>query len=321
MKLKKLSEIFDIKYGNQFDFNKMEFGEDSDINFISRSSQNMGIIAKVDKFNNIEPFKEGSITVTLGGTYLLSSFLQQKPFYTAQNIKVLYPKDDMDEIEKLFYCYCITQNRFKYTSHWREANSTLDELLVPESMPEDRIDISIEKLNMLKKYEYKQSNLDLDIDKWKKFKITELFNLKKCKCSNAWALLEKGDDIYYIWAKKKQNWVMEKVELPKELVTSGWCIVFIWDGQWSIWYSSYQPIDFVWSTTLTAGYNEKLNKFNALFIVTVLDLERYRYSFGRKYGKEQLMKVSISLPPNKNWEPDWEFMENYIKSLPYSDNL
>ncbi|WCR56079.1 MAG: hypothetical protein PG979_000136 [Rickettsia asembonensis] len=53
-----------------------------------------------------------------------------------------------------------------------------------------------------------------------------------------------------------------------------------------------------------------------MFIVTILDLERYRYSFGKKYGKN-----IIKLPATSQGTPDWEFMENYIKSLPYSSSL
>ena len=37
----------------------------------------------------------------------------------------------MDNMIKMFYCYAIEHNRFRYTSHGREANKTLDELLVP----------------------------------------------------------------------------------------------------------------------------------------------------------------------------------------------
>ena len=61
-----------------------------------------------------------------------------------------------------------------------------------------------------------------------------------------------------------------------------------------------------------------------MFIVTVLDKERYRYSFGRKY-KTNLTKIMIKLPAKSaskgKIEPDWEFMEKYIKTLPYGNNL
>ena len=35
----------------------------------------------------------------------------------------------------------------------------------------------------------------------------------------------------------------------------------------------------------------------------------------------QLKKSQIKLPATSEEKPDWEFMENYIKSLPYTKNL
>jgi len=66
---------------------------------------------------------------------------------------------------------------------------------------------------------------------------------------------------------------------------------------------------------------KELNPFVALFLVTVLRLEQYRFSYGMTGKKERLQNFKIKLPANKNNDPDWEFMESYIKSLPYSSTL
>jgi len=36
--------------------------------------------------------------------------------------------------------------------------------------------------------------------------------------------------------------------------------------------------------------------------------------------KSRLEKLNIKLPADKNGNPDWKFMEDYIKSLPYSSD-
>ena len=97
MNLIPLNEIFNIKYGNQLDLYRLDVDTNGEINFVSRSSQNLGVVAKVNLLKEVTPFDAGLITVTLGGTYLLSSFVQQSKFYTAQNIKVLEPKIVMDK--------------------------------------------------------------------------------------------------------------------------------------------------------------------------------------------------------------------------------
>src|SRR3989344_9458430 len=166
MKLVPLNSIFDIEYGNQFDLYKMDF-EDPEISFVSRSSQNLGVVTRVSKSIDVEPYPAGLITVTLGGTYLLSSFVQQEPFYTAQNIKVLTPKREMDFKEKVFYCIAIQSNRFRYTSHGREANVTLDHLLVPEEVPVKWLKLDIDKLISVNEGSFSKKTISLDVKTWK----------------------------------------------------------------------------------------------------------------------------------------------------------
>lgn len=160
----------------------------------------------------------------------------------------------------------------------------------------------------------------IDTSNWKYFPLTGkkgLFKIEPCKCSNAGELLEDGNDIEYIGAKKNDNGFMRFVKYEESLVTKGNCIIFICDGQGSVGYANYIDHDFIGSTTLSVGYNDRLNEKIGMFIVTVLDLERYRYSFGRKY-KTNLSKVSIKLPANEQGEPDWDFMENFIKNLKFN---
>jgi type I restriction modification DNA specificity protein len=126
-----ISEVFFIEYGNKFNFNAA-VEDDCGINFVTRSRNNLGIGGKVARIDDAKPYPPGLITVSLGGTYLLSAFVQPSEFYTAQNIKVLRPKETMSFGEKAYYCACISANRFKYSSHGREANRSFHTLLIPD---------------------------------------------------------------------------------------------------------------------------------------------------------------------------------------------
>ena len=319
--MKRLDEIFDIRYGSQLDLNKcVQCKKPEGFNFVNRSEKNCGVSARILEEENKKPFKAGLITVAMGGS-VLSSFVQQEPFYTGQNVKVLTPKTEMSDLIKLYYCYCIETNRFRFSAFGREANVSFESIIVPD------IEEISEELNKttISDYEFKKESIidkkiELNTDNWKWFKVADIFRLEKCKCSNATELLEDGNDIAYIGAKKKENGFMKNVSLVSKLVTKGNCVVFIGDGQGSVGYSTYQPVDFIGSTTLTAGYSPFLNQYNALFFVAVLDMERYRYSFGRKYGLNVVIEKEIKLPA-KDGQPDFEFMEEYIKSLPYSKSI
>jgi len=130
--LVELQRLFVVAHGNKLDLNKMEqVGPiDDAIVFIGRSGENNGIVAFVTRLDEEEPHEGGLITVALGGS-ALSSFVQPRSFYTAQNIDVLKARTPMSLEVKLYYCLCIEANRFRYSTYGREANRTLKSLLVP----------------------------------------------------------------------------------------------------------------------------------------------------------------------------------------------
>ena len=67
------------------------------------------------------------------------------------------------------------------------------------------------------------------------------------------------------------------------------------------------------------GYD--LNVYIAFFLIGVLKQEVFRYSYGRKWTVEEQLKNTVIKLPAKDGRPDFEFMEKYIKSLPYSFNI
>lgn len=312
----KISDLFIMHQGNGFELYNMDLSDDSNINFISRTAHNNGVVAQVEKEGMKEPFPAGYITVALGGS-VLSSFVQIKPFYTAFHIVVLEPKRSMSFNEKLFYCMCIQNNAYRY-SYGRQANKTLKDIDLPEKVPSWVMETNISPIRS----KIEQSTHVIQASDWKYFKlggVDGIFQFENCKCGNA-GELDTGNDIFYIGAKKNDNGVMKKVAYNEKLVTKGNCIVFICDGQGSVGYTNYMNVDFIGSTTLTVGRNNDLNKYNALFIVTVLDLERPKYSYGRKYRK-YIQDTQIKLPATEEGTPDYGFMEKYIKSMKYSDRI
>ena len=65
----------------------------------------------------------------------------------------------------------------------------------------------------------------------------------------------------------------------------------------------------------------KCNNYIAMFIVTIINLEQYRYNYGLKCNQTRIKSMRIKLPVDASGTPDWQFMEDYIKSLPYSKNI
>lgn len=208
------------------------------------------------------------------------------------------------------------------------------------------------RIGSLKEQLIKISNktlLNLTTCNWSKFRVGDLFRIEPTKGTTTDELLE-GDEIAYIAAKKDSNGLemMCKKVGNESFISTGNCIVFVQLVQGSAGYVTYQEKDFIGMNGKTScGYNDNLNKYNGAFLVTILDLERPKFSFGRSWTGDRLTDTVIKLPskvalddkmqpihvtdqegneikdeegkPIFKMIPDWDFMENYVKSLPYSD--
>ena len=291
---------------------------------MNRSNSNCGVSSRILRVEKKEPFKAGSITVAMGGS-VLSSFVQQEDFYTGQNVKVLVPLEEMSLSEKLFYCQCIEANRFRFSTFGREANYSFDSLLVPsrEEVPkkikEANVDLSFDSKPLHPK------KLVLKTNKWKWFVIDD-------DSENALCNVVAGRYHYpseytngktpYLSATSVNNGIGDYIDLNPEfegnVITTAkvQCKTF------------YQPAAFCATSDINIIRCNKrdINPYIGMFLATVIEFnEIFRWNYGRQCRVNDTKSIRIKLPavkiaPNE-YEPDWQFMEDYIKSLPYSSCL
>ena len=155
----------------------------------------------------------------------------------------------------------------------------------------------------------------LDTENWKWFKYGEIFDIKKGNTLTKEKMI-KGN-IPFISSTASNNGISALIDNDKHLQKGNSITV---NSNGSVGYAFYQVKDY-WASgdnnVLKLNDNSKLNKYVGLFLCTLIEKERYRFSYGRKWGKEKMLQHKIKLPA-KNGQPDWQFMEDYIKSLPYS---
>ena len=341
-----LKDLYDIRMGNGFDKNKMD-EDNPEVNLVSRQSYNNGVDVKVGLVDGVEPFTAGLVTVALGGSYLGSCFVQEEPFYTAQNVAVMKPKyKEMTDYVNIFISGLVRyESSVKYYAFGRELNTHIRtdfEIKLPvdsDGNPDYQfMEDYIKSLNhkpLTTKNKQGQAP-DLNVKNWKAFKTSRIFdNLQNGKANQQ--MLEAGNDCFYVGAKKDDNGVMIHCKMDEDLVTKGNCMVFICNGQGSVGFANYMDVDFIGTTDIVAGYNENLNEPIGIFLATIYSQERPKYSFGRKW-KTHLADTEVKLPilhdvngneviddsckySDEGYLPDWQFMENYIKALPYGDRL
>lgn len=318
MKLIPLSELFDIYYGTNLELNRLEVCDPDDpeaIRFVSRANKNNGVVEYVKRIYDIEPNPASSISVAGGGTYVLSAFLQKKQYYSGRDLFYIVPKCQLSDVELLYYCKCISHNRYKY-NYGRQANRTLKDILIPSTVPKEFSQISITSVvkDVIESKVNKQ--LPINVLEWKYYKLTELFDLKKGKRLTGSNFIP--GDTPFVGAINSNNGWSNKIGQPP--IFKGNVITVNYDGN-GVGEAFYQPVPFWALDSVNVLYPKfHLNKYIGLFICVVIRKEKYRFSYGRKWNIGRMEQTIIKLP-SKNGQPDFEFMENYIKSLPYSSSL
>lgn len=175
---------------------------------------------------------------------------------------------------------------------------------------------------------------DLDVAKWEWFSLGNLFEIRKGKRLTA-SDQEEGSN-NYVGAIDSNNGIANHI--GQQPIHDGNTISLSYNG--SVGEAFYQKEPYWATDDVNALYSkyERFNKEIGLFLATVIRQEKYKFSYGRKWTLENMKISEIKLPiqrddkgnpiidsnkkySEKGYIPDWVFMENYIKSLPYSDRI
>ena len=158
----------------------------------------------------------------------------------------------------------------------------------------------------------------MDDVEWNDYTMDFLFRFEKGK------RLTKEDIIpgntNFLGAISENNGVREKIRIDNTWQPN--CITVNYNG--SVGEAFYQSEPFWASDDVTVLYAKdfwNMNKYIAMFLITVIKANKYRFGYGRKWTIEKMKETSIKLPGLENGTPDFLYMEQYIKSLPYSDRI
>lgn len=156
---------------------------------------------------------------------------------------------------------------------------------------------------------------DLNVSEWKEFRVGDILNCNATTFSIKDELL--SGNVPFVSRTAENNGIDGYVEIENGKITSGNCLTVGAEGV----YAFYQPQSFATGNKVYQIRTPNMNQYIGLFLATILNLEDYRYSYGRARILSKLQDEIIKLPVNSDGNPDWQFMENYIKSLPYGDRL
>ncbi len=154
----------------------------------------------------------------------------------------------------------------------------------------------------------------IDTSNWKEFDIQKLFNIKS-PSSRRIQTYEDGD-IPYVSSGSVNNGVVSYLT-PKvgEYLEKGHCIsVSPLDGS-----SFYQEEDFLGrggaGSAISLLYSDRMNELTALFICSIIKASAKKYNYNDALTGDNLKQLKITLPTTKDSQPDWDYMESYMKAV------
>ncbi len=348
-----------VDMGNKFDNDKMTYERPS-INFVSRTANNNGVSDVVDEILGVTPYPANSVTVALGGS-IGSCYLQTKPFYTGQNVSVLLFNANVPNNAKLFITTMfMNECKYKYVAFGRELNVHIRNdftLYLPIKYNEDNTPVVDENKiysdegyipdwQFMEDYikslhhkpittKVKNDNIpELNIQLWEWFSMGKLFDIRKGKRLTS-ADQEEGNN-NYVGAIDSNNGIANHIgQAPIHEANT---ISLSYNG--SVGEAFYQSEPYWATDDVNALYSryKGFNKQIGLFMATVIRQEKYKFSYGRKWTLENMNSTDIKLPIKRDnngnpiiddnrtysdngYIPDWQYMEDYINSLPYSDRI
>lgn len=156
------------------------------------------------------------------------------------------------------------------------------------------------------------SKLTLDSVEWGEFRIKDLFEIETVK-GKPIESYKKGN-IPYVSTAATNNAVINFIEKEKNIITSAFAIT-VDPIKGTCFFHDYDFVGRGFSgASVSVLRNINLNKYNGMFICSSIEkTSKLKASYGYLFNSNRLKMGVILLPIDSNNNPNWKFMEDYIK--------
>ena len=314
----RVGDLLTLKVAKSNDKGNLKVGT---VPFVGRSNDNNGLQGFYDATNVT---RGKCITLGMVGTF--RAFWQENDFAASQNILTLRAPW-LNRNTALFICNIIEiaiKGRYSYGNSIK-AGTFGDTIL---NLPVD--DNGQPDYDFMEQYiaerepDYSwatqciepNAELSLTDREWAEFKIGELFDIRIAR-GNDKGNLTVGGDIPFIGRSNCNNGFQGYYNAP--YITNGNCITL---GMVGTFRAYWQENNFAASQNILTIRERNLNKYTALFICNIIEHAiEGKYSYGHSIKAGTFKDTIINLPITPDGTPDYDFMDQYIKSLPFSKVL
>lgn len=331
-----IQSLFDVRAGKG-DSKNTDIGT---VPYVSATELNNGIGKFVSCDNSLLE-KENTITISRNGS-VCECFYHSYPYIASlDDIRVLTPIGfELDQYIAHFIITAILLEKPRYNYGRKFGTERIKNTII--RLPADtkgepdwaymrtfikdtlsqsplRVQRALKNKQALEQPLHNKATPVLDTGSWKAFRYDEIFEISRGKLSSI-NELEQGN-VPVITATENNNGVSNFLSVEQKYIEKSGCITVSNNG--SIAESFYQDSDFSATSDISVLRlkNINLSQELAMFLNTLIHVEKYRFNYGRKWSLDRMQNSVIKLPVDSQGNPDWEFMENYIKTLPYSSSL
>ena len=152
----------------------------------------------------------------------------------------------------------------------------------------------------------------LEYKEWKGFRLTDIFEIKAGKRLTV-ANMTSGDRPF-IGASDSNNGITNFVSNKNNSIDKN-VLGVNYNG--SVVENFYHPYECIFSDDVKRFHLKKWqnNKFSLLFMKTIILQQRSKFLYAYKFNEKRMKAQTIMLPTDSNGNPDYAYMENYIKNL------
>ena len=315
----RIGDYFKVEYGRFHAKDELGAGT---VNYITTSGFNNGITNTCEEATH----QGNCITVASDGA-MGASFYQEEAFTTSNIVSTLtpLPHTPLNKYNALFLCAIIFGKRVEFG--WLGFKMSVDRVrnlrvklpATPDGAPdwaymesymaniETKVAESLTLLQAAKDAEKKK----VDTREWASFALGALFNIVKGKRLTKAEM--KSGETPFIGSSALNNGCTamignDKNQHPENTIT------VCYNG--SVGETFYQNKPYIASDDVNVLYPKfTMNRQIALFIVPMIKGISSRYDYIDKWKKEAMETDKIYLPVDKTGQPNWAYMEEYMRKV------
>lgn len=331
----KLGDLFEIQ--NTLSFNKDKLVVGYEYDYITRTSQNQGILQKTGFVNKENINSAGNWSL---GLLQMDFFYREKPWYAGQFIRKIIPKIELNKSSILYFTALLNKQKMNLLSGLvRDVDEAFLNAKIQLPTKNGEIDfdfmesfiaeLEAERIAELEAYlaatglkDYTLNDKEKEVlDTFEKgqitfneFKIGDLFEINSSEKrfdANKVDISEIGHP--YVVRTSLNNGIRGYINEDEQFLNEGNTISFGQDTA-TMFYQE-KPYFTGDKIKIVKSKDNKFNKSNAQFFIATMTKSFSSFSWGSSSFNVNIIASQLITLPKKAKQPDYEIMETFISAI------